>query len=146
VTGGTEPEGSPGETGSTPQGVTRYRKKPVVIEAMQLAPLSIDQAEEFVGGDAGNCPEHSGACMVIATLEGAMHASMGDWIVKGVAGEFYPCRDDIFRQTYEPAGSLGDQVTVSREDLRTVLDYARQFDVDDDPAMIRLSAAAGDGL
>jgi hypothetical protein len=77
----------------------QFRKKPVVIEAMQLTPLNIDQIEEFVGGDAGNTPDG----LVIATLEGAMHASIGDWIIKGVQGEFYPCKPDIFDATYEPA-------------------------------------------
>lgn len=80
--------------------MAEYRKKPVVIEAVQLHPLTIDQAEEFVGGDAGRCAEHQ-ACLVIATLEGAMHGSMGDWIIKGIQGEFYPCKPDIFEATYE---------------------------------------------
>lgn len=79
-----------------------YRKKPVIVEAMQLTPLSIDEAEAFVGGDAGTCPEHArSTCLVIATLEGPMHASMSDWIIKGVKGEFYPCKSDIFEATYE---------------------------------------------
>jgi hypothetical protein len=78
----------------------RFRKKPVEIEAVQLTPLSIGNVEAFVGGDAGVDHEHGG--LVIATLEGAMHASMGDWIIKGVQGEFYPCKPDIFEQTYEP--------------------------------------------
>ena len=76
----------------------RFRKKPVEVEAVQLTPFSIGLVEEFVGGDAGSSPEGG---LVIATLEGAMHASIGDWIIKGVQGEFYPCRPDIFEATYE---------------------------------------------
>jgi hypothetical protein len=78
--------------------MSKFRKKPVVIEAVQFTPLSIEACEEFVGGDMGNGPEG----YVIATLEGAMHVSVGDWIIRGVQGEFYPCKPDIFAETYEP--------------------------------------------
>lgn len=76
----------------------KYRKKPVVIEAMQLTPLSINQVEDFVGGDLGKNQKGE---TVIATLEGAMICSMNDWIIKGIKGEFYPCKPDIFEATYE---------------------------------------------
>lgn len=75
----------------------RFRKKPVVIEAVQFTPLTIAECEEFVGGDMGG----TAADPVIATLEGAMHVSLGDWIIRGVQGEFYPCKPDIFAATYE---------------------------------------------
>jgi len=78
----------------------KFRKKPVVIEAVQFTPLTIEACEEFVGGDMGNTPDGT----VIATLEGAMHVSVGDWIIKGVQGEFYPCKPDIFEATYEEVG------------------------------------------
>ena len=77
----------------------RFRKLPVTIDAIQLTPLSLSAVEEFVGGDLGLI----GGEVVIATLEGAMHASIGDWIIRGVKGEFYPCKPDIFAATYEPA-------------------------------------------
>lgn len=79
----------------------KFRKKPVEIEAIQLSPLNLWEIEEFVGGDLD---VRSGS-VVIATLEGAMTAHVGDWIIRGVAGEFYPCRPDVFEQTYE---SIGD--------------------------------------
>lgn len=78
----------------------KYRKKPVVIEALQLGLYNHDDVENFVGGDLGNHPEGG---LVIATLEGAMRASIGDYIIKGVQGEFYPCKPDIFEATYDPA-------------------------------------------
>lgn len=78
--------------------VKSYRKKPVTIQAVQLTPLNLEEVEEFVGGDLG--VHHMGG-VVIATLEGAMHASLGDYIIKGVEGEFYPCKPDIFAKTYE---------------------------------------------
>lgn len=77
--------------------MAKFRKKPVIIEAVQLTPLSLSEVEEFVGGDL----EVRGGEVIIATLEGAMHASPGDWIIRGVQGEFYPCKPDIFEQTYE---------------------------------------------
>jgi hypothetical protein len=78
----------------------KYRKKLVVIEAVQLGLFNHAEVEEFVGGDLGN---HSEGGLVIATLEGGMRASLGDFIIKGVQGEFYPCKPDIFAATYEPA-------------------------------------------
>ena len=78
--------------------VQKFRKKPVVIEALQFTG-NFDEIEDFVGGDA----EFRGMELVVATLEGPLHASRNDWIIKGVKGEFYPCKPDIFATTYEPA-------------------------------------------
>jgi len=75
-----------------------FRKKPVVIEAIQFNG-NFDEIEKFVGGDA----EFRGSELIVATLEGPLHASPLDWIIKGVKGEFYPCKPDIFTATYEPA-------------------------------------------
>ena len=74
----------------------KYRKKPIVIEALQFNG-NFAECEAFVGGDA----EFRNGELIIATLEGAMHASPGDWIIRGVKGEFYPCKPDIFEATYE---------------------------------------------
>lgn len=75
----------------------RFRKIPVVIEAVQFTG-NFDEIEAFVGGDA----ESRDGKLLVATLEGPLHASDKDWIIKGVAGEFYPCKPDILEQTYEP--------------------------------------------
>jgi len=75
----------------------KYRKKPVEIEAIQFNG-NFDEIEEFVGGDA----EFRDGTLLVATLEGALTASPMDWIIKGVKGEFYPCKPDIFEQTYDP--------------------------------------------
>lgn len=77
----------------------KFRKKPVVIEAVRFHDANFDEIEAFVGGDA----ELRGGELVIATLEGPLRAANGDWIIKGVKGEFYPCKPDIFAATYEPA-------------------------------------------
>lgn len=76
----------------------KYRKKPVVIDAIQITPFNIPEIEQFVGGDFG---KNASGQNVIATLEGAMVCSMNDFIIKGVKGEFYPCKPDIFEATYE---------------------------------------------
>lgn len=76
----------------------KFRKKPVVIEAMQFFGSSYDTLEEFVGGNA----QFRDGELIIATLEGALRAAPMDWIIKGVKGEFYPCKPDIFDATYDP--------------------------------------------
>lgn len=75
----------------------QFRKKPVVIEAIQFH-TNFDEIEAFVGGDA----EFRDGELVVATLEGPLRAAHGDWIIKGVKGEFYPCKPDIFAATYDP--------------------------------------------
>ena len=75
----------------------KYRKKPVIIEAVQYTGPNFDEIEAFVKGDA----EFRDGKLLIATLEGPLNASPQDWIIKGVKGEFYPCKPDIFAATYE---------------------------------------------
>ena len=83
-----------------------FQEKPVVIEARQLTNDNLDQIIQWidsVSGD-GHCWKsralrHS---LVIRTLEGVHAAAIGDWIIKGVKGEFYPCKPDIFEMTYQP--------------------------------------------
>ncbi len=79
--------------------MSTYRKKPVVIEAIQWTGEDRQAVKDFV-------PEAGfgfvGDELTITTLEGQMHASPGDWIIRGVKGEFYPCKPDIFEATYEP--------------------------------------------
>ena len=81
----------------------KYRKKPVVIEAEQFTEENKDRAFNFI---TCNCyPEFNETekpAIKIETLEGIMTAVLGDWIIKGVKGEFYPCKPDIFEATYEP--------------------------------------------
>jgi hypothetical protein len=80
--------------------MARYRKRPVVIEAVQYdgdtTALPYDMGTAIVRSVAG------GSCF-IDTLEGSMECRVGDWIIRGVKGEFYPCKPDIFAATYEPA-------------------------------------------
>lgn len=84
----------------------KYRKKPVVIEAAHLfsymdAPRIVAWIESN-GGKATYGQQDGGPVEVlISTLEGLMTAQIGDYIIRGVAGEFYPCKSDIFRATYD---------------------------------------------
>jgi len=90
-----------------------YRKKPVVIEAVQLLDNkdSVNEAIIFIHGESEVSTEwlkgayyediNMQGYLGIQTLEGTMKASFGDWIIKGVSGEFYPCKPDIFHKTYE---------------------------------------------
>jgi hypothetical protein len=90
----------------------KFRKKPVVIEAVQLTranwetQANWDEINEFLGMEnwrAGKWWANPLKNEVgIVTLEGTMVASADDWIIKGVKGEFYPCKPDIFAATYEP--------------------------------------------
>lgn len=75
----------------------KFRKKPVVIEAEQFLPKSA-QLPFLLEGVCG----HVEGRWEIETLEGPLHISEGDWIIKGIQGEFYPCKPDIFAATYEP--------------------------------------------
>lgn len=86
----------------------KYQKKPVVIEAVQFLPnernltevqnfLKDTHAKYSIGLKSGKVER-----ILISTLEGIMTASENDYIIKGVHGEFYPCKPDIFEETYEP--------------------------------------------
>ncbi len=83
----------------------KYRKKPVVIEAIRLieSECTPQEAAAWCGGKAAGVGDLSAKQWIeIATLEGVMRADYGDYIIKGVSGEFYPCKPDIFALTYEP--------------------------------------------
>ena len=83
----------------------KYRKKPVVIEAVQYGPATCAEVHEMLG--VPHIVHPGEPCGVggipIATIEGVMMARPGDFIIRGVKGEMYPCRADIFAATYEPA-------------------------------------------
>lgn len=89
----------------------KFRKKPVVIEAIQYNNINKYIIEEFMNTclkqelESDTAYEAGVAApitsLLIPTLEGVMKAMPGDWIIKGVNGEFYPCKPDIFEKTYE---------------------------------------------
>jgi hypothetical protein len=86
----------------------QFRKRPVVIEAVQFTEQETahwQNAPEWLSGAVEDGKIYTeGGKLCIVTLEGVMTANLGDWIIKGVKGELYPCKPDIFAATYEPAG------------------------------------------
>lgn len=87
----------------------RYRKKPVVIEAVRFDGswtsakpiLGWIESTKLIETPSPSWSDVYGGNILIYTLEGIMTASPGDWIIKGVANEFYPCKDSVFQQSYE---------------------------------------------
>lgn len=89
----------------------KYRKKPVVVEAVRWTGSNLEEIRNFVGSDLiEECVElfdikrtlkEMLVDIAIDTLEGTMRVDYGDYIIKGVQGEFYPCKPDIFLATYE---------------------------------------------
>jgi len=74
-----------------------YRKRPVTVEAIQFTAHNREEIERFLA----DTPHSWDRGLVILTLEGDLHVSVGDYIIRGVAGEVYPCKPDIFEMTYE---------------------------------------------
>ena len=90
----------------------KFRKKPVVIEAIQIEKrMDITAPEWWAKAVQSNAVilhgtgkfTHDMPYVEINTLEGVMRGDAGDWIIQGVNGELYPCKPDIFEKTYEPA-------------------------------------------
>ncbi|MFB4472159.1 hypothetical protein ACDI16_04280 [Oceanobacillus caeni] len=79
--------------------MAKYRKKPVEIDAIQWTGDNVKEVSNFISGTHSILP--FAGIVFIETLEGKMEANVGDYIIKGVKGEFYPCKPDIFKQTYE---------------------------------------------
>ena len=83
----------------------RYVKRPVEIEAVQLWTHNASEVVKWIGASYGYAyldwdTELDEPFLIIETLEGNMTASVGDYIIKGIKGEFYPCREDIFEESY----------------------------------------------
>ena len=81
--------------------IKKYRKKPVVVEAMIFTGSNANEVDQWING--ADAELNWGKCDFwrIETLEGDMYAQIGDYIIKGVEGEFYPCKPGIFEATYE---------------------------------------------
>lgn len=87
--------------------INKYRKKPVIIEAVIWTGNNIDEVKKL----AKNATENfifDNNDLFIETLEGNMKVSVGDYIIKGVEGEFYPCKPNIFKKTYETVSMVSD--------------------------------------
>ncbi|WP_341719966.1 hypothetical protein QQG74_09770 [Micromonospora sp. FIMYZ51] len=94
----------------------KFRKKPIEVEAMQLIDdlgnhMTVANWVKENGGEVFVPP--LAPCLYIETLEGRMRADIGDYVIRGVKGEFYPCKGDIFEATYERVAADGSGVSVS---------------------------------
>ena len=109
--------------------INKYRKKPVIIEAVIWTGNNIEEIKNFVdesllyniydgAWEVGEAPVI--VDMQIRTLEGNMSVSVGDYIIKGIEGEFYPCKPDIFKETYETVSMVSDndKTTVPMSEYR----------------------------
>ena len=83
--------------------VKKYVKKPVVIEAVKFTKDSFEEVKKFTNNTAHSLETDENGVIIctIPTLEGEMIASEHDYIIKGINGEFYPCKPDIFEKTYD---------------------------------------------
>ena len=88
--------------------MAKYRKKPVVIEAKQWTGKNHMEIATFMGVMS---LETNGDIALINTLEGTMEASAGDYIIRGIKGEYYPCKPDIFEATYDKLEDGGGGIT-----------------------------------
>jgi hypothetical protein len=101
----------------------QYTKKPVTVEAIQFTGHNFDDVEKFAGKSLGRvCNNYLDGrkndwSIVIKTLEGDMKASPGDYIIRGINGEYYPCKPDIFVKTYDEGE--GNQKEAPKYDLIT---------------------------
>lgn len=114
----------------------KYRKKPIEVEAFQLG---IDYIPDWfmdkvttndivLHGKSSGFEHQNDINADIKTLEGIMHANFGDFIIRGVNGEIYPCKPDIFEKTYEEAGKQSD-----RKEFFLMCQRASLFDLKEVP-------------
>ena len=97
----------------------KFVKKPVVIEAIQYDGENIEAIENFVGKKLSTVMSSDvDVNLIIPTLEGDMTALKNDWIIKGVKGEFYPCKPDIFKQSYNMIKENNDILTEGEKRVR----------------------------
>jgi hypothetical protein len=100
----------------------KYRKRPVVIEALQWTGMNLNEMRDFAGAaQIGimtiNTP------ITIQSLEGWVKCGVGDWVIRGIKGEFYSCRDDIFKETYDGIERDGEG------DSGSIETHGEQFDI-----------------
>lgn len=95
--------------------IIKATKKPVTIEAVKWDGENIEEIKAFVGSSYIGGENGYDKKLVISTLEGDMLASIGDYIIKGVKGEFYPCKPDIFENAYDIVDESGPIVKVRAE-------------------------------
>jgi hypothetical protein len=87
--------------------VTRYRKRPVEVEAIQWTGKNTDEVAAFLGADLLGQERSMDGPLIVRTQNGPVTVTRGEWLIRGVQGEHYPCRPDVFEATYEIAAPAG---------------------------------------
>lgn len=128
--------------------MTQYRKKPVTIEAVRFDGLNPTEIKDFVGENCkvkiyDNEVTTPVARIVIHTLEGDMKVSKGDYVIKGVKGEFYPCKPDIFEQTYESVETRKELDEAAREYAKTTFKKPYSDNPDEEVTIVEPDKYAG---
>ena len=109
--------------------VRKYRKKPIEIEAVRWTGANIVDVLGFAGESLIHKYKHGVPNLSIKTLEGMMRVSIGDYIIKGVRGEFYACKPDVFEKTYCSDVDLDSGVDWSKVPLDTKI-YVKDYEID----------------
>lgn len=117
--------------------IIKATKKPVTIECVKWDGENIEEIKAFVGSSYIGGENDDGKKLIISTLEGDMLASIGDYIIKGVKGEFYPCKPDIFENTYD----IVDESVPTKADLI----YEHKYD-DGNKALVVVFGEGGIGI
>lgn len=109
----------------------KFVKKPVVIEAIQYDGINITEVESFVGVKLPTVwLSVEDTQLVIPTLEGDMKVSKGDYVIKGIKGEFYPCKPDVFKSTYNVVEDNNGILSEGEKRVRTNFNVSSSKSVD----------------
>ena len=109
----------------------KFVKKPIVIEAIQYNGINITEVEDFVGAKLPSVLlSVEDTQLVIPTLEGDMKVSKGDYVIKGIKGEFYPCKPDIFEKTYDVVEDNNGILSEGEKRVRTNFNVSSSKTVD----------------
>jgi hypothetical protein len=98
--------------------VKQWKKKPLVVEALQWTGKNVDEVLKFCSTAVFNIPTHISTMydLEIPTLEGNHVAAVGDYIIRGIKGEFYPCKSDIFLASYDECKRSSDDIVMRDPD------------------------------
>lgn len=109
----------------------KFVKKPVVVEAIQYNGLNITEIESFVGAKLSTIMSSvEDTQLIIPTLEGDMKVSKGDYVIKGIKGEFYPCKPDVFKSTYNVVEDNNGILSEGEKRVRTTFNVLSLETVD----------------
>ena len=108
-------------------GVKKKKKKPIIVETVQNTGDNVSEIHEFMGDKSRPVYTLNGYVYLIDTLEGTMTANVGDYIIKGVKGEFYPCKPDVFEATYDEYNEQQDNNHTSKPSNFSLRDLVMQI-------------------